>query len=146
MQNPTPITPGDDRLPERFWSKVTVSEDGCWLWIGAKLNDGYGLRKREGRTWLAHRDAYEHLVGPIPDDLETDHLCRVRECCNPAHLELVTHAENLRRRSEAQTHCKHGHEFTEANTYRRKTDGARSCRECGRQKSRARKLAARLAA
>lgn len=84
---------------------------------------------------FAHRAAYVERYGPIPRGLETDHLCRNRWCANPDHLEAVTHAENMRRRSEAQTHCTHGHEFTPENTYlrpRSANGGARSCRACNR--------------
>lgn len=82
----------------------------------------------------AYRFAYEFLVGPIPDGLELDHLCRVRLCVNPAHLEPVTHAENNKRAGVAKTHCKWGHPYNEANTYRRRDrPGNRQCRVCARR-------------
>jgi hypothetical protein len=87
----------------------------------------------------AHRVVYEALVGPVPEGLELDHTCDNPPCCNPGHLEPVTHAENMRRGkrngavvNRAKTHCKHGHEFTPANTYTQ-TKGGRGCRECHRR-------------
>jgi hypothetical protein len=80
-----------------------VDASGCWLWQGNIHPDkGYGIMRRGGLTRRAHRFFYETLVGPVPDGLELDHLCRVRHCVNPDHLEPVTHAENLRRGREAR--------------------------------------------
>ena len=75
-----------------LFDRITVTET-CWLWTGPKYHNGYG-QARGGRV---HRLMYEALVGPIPDGLELDHLCRIRECVNPEHLEPVTRAENARR-------------------------------------------------
>ena len=87
---------------ERFWPKVNLLGD-CWLWLAYVNHGGYG-RFRVGsmtdgtrRTVNAHRWAYEHLVGPIPEGLDLDHLCRVPGCVNPEHLEPVTHRENVAR-------------------------------------------------
>lgn len=121
---------------ERFWAKVEKSE-GCWTWAASCYSNGYG-RFDYG---LAHRIAYELVVGEIPEGLDLDHLCRNRRCVNPAHLEPVTRRENLMRgrtlvaAKAGQTHCKHGHEFTEENTHIR-PNGTRSCRECSRIKYR----------
>ncbi len=84
--------PAIDRLME----KVDVV-DGCWLYRGGKSSGGYGKISEAGETRLTHRVAYEANVGPIPEGLELDHLCRVTNCVNPDHLEPVTHAENMRR-------------------------------------------------
>lgn len=82
---------------ERFWARFERAPDGCWLWTGPLYSNGYGEFNFDGRNRRAHRFAYDRLVGPIPDGLELDHLCRVRRCVNPAHLEPVTHEENVRR-------------------------------------------------
>ncbi len=129
----------DPRLPGRFWEKVAEDPSGCWLWKACR-DDGYGKFGVGRSVVLAHRLAYEALVGPIPEGMQIDHRCRVRHCVNPAHMEPVTHQENILRgvgfssrggwaeQMAARTHCKRGHEFTEANTYHYK--GSRNCRAC----------------
>ncbi len=89
-------------LPDdvRFWAKVEKT-DTCWLWTGSLNSAGYGGFSTGPTRDLAHRWAYAHEVGPIPEGLDLDHLCRVKRCVNPAHLEAVTRAENLRRAREA---------------------------------------------
>lgn len=88
-------------VDDRFWSKVAIPADvitGCWLWTRDTSNTyGYGRFKMPGRYAVAHRVAYESVRGPIGSGLDLDHLCRVRHCINPAHLEPVTKAENVRR-------------------------------------------------
>ena len=129
---------GDERLPSRFWAKVTPVSSGCWLWTGYLLR-GYGRYWTGGAMALAHRAAYEALVGLIPGDRELDHRCRNRPCVNPMHLEPVTRLENilrgdgpsvLRALNGRKTHCPAGHEYTEENTARRR--GRRYCRACER--------------
>lgn len=119
----------------RFWAKVDKSGE-CWLWRGHTSVGGYGdFAVWKNRHYGAHRLAYELLVGPIPDGLHIDHLCRVRNCVNPAHLEPVTCKENLLRGQTFQaanarkTHCIHGHPFDDSNTYWRPA-GGRGCRTC----------------
>ncbi len=87
---------------QRFWAKVSKTDE-CWLWTGSK-NDGYGKFRpvANQRPVLAHRYAYELLVGPIPRDLTLDHLCRVHSCVNPEHLEPVTRRENILRGKAVQ--------------------------------------------
>lgn len=83
----------------RILRGCSESEQGCWVRKGSLTDRGYGNVAVTGSTkhLLMHRVMYEALVGPIPEGLELDHLCRVRACCNPWHLEPVTHGENLRR-------------------------------------------------
>lgn len=86
---------------ERFWAKVDCSGD-CWEWTGG-TSDGYGAIRVDGLMAKAHRFAYEQLRGPIPDDLDIDHLCRNTRCVNPDHLEPVTRSENARRQAGGDT-------------------------------------------
>lgn len=88
---------GDDAA--RFWSKVDKT-DACWLWTGALNNSGYGTIKINGVTVGAHRHSFLLAGRAIPEGLDLDHLCSVRRCVNPDHLEPVTRAENLRRAVE----------------------------------------------
>lgn len=151
---------------ERFWLKVdAATSDGCWLWTGGTKAAGYGhfsvVRDGKWGKVIAHRYAYELLVGPIPVDLEVDHVCQEPRCVNPAHLEPVTVAENRRRRDQGHpfaltrapfplpvkpvipepvakvprrlppTHCKHGHEYAVVGW---QTNGSgRTCAACRRE-------------
>lgn len=114
----------------RLWNKVI--EDGeCLIWTGCTSKGGYGSMQIKGRKRLVHRVSYELHIGKIQMYLEIDHLCRNRLCVNPNHLEPVTCAENVQRAKlpiYRKTHCKYGHEFTEANTYW--YGNARKCRHC----------------
>lgn len=126
---------------ERFWRKV--DKDGpvptyrpelgqCWIWTAGKMPRGYGVfHPTHGKTTYAHRYAYEDLIGPIPDGLHIDHLCRVTPCVNPAHLEAVTQQVNNARTCKDE--CDNGHAFTEANTY--EWQGHRFCIACRRARS-----------
>ncbi|HEY7824270.1 MAG TPA: HNH endonuclease signature motif containing protein [Acidimicrobiia bacterium] len=94
-----PLGWGHGLLWDRFWNKVDASGD-CWEWIGATAGNGYGKINVKGRDHypeFAHRVGWELLVGPIPDGLVIDHLCRNTLCVNPDHLEPVTHKVNVRR-------------------------------------------------
>jgi hypothetical protein len=132
---------------QRFWRMVEVSEDH-WLWLGYISEGGYGQFGNGDRIVKAHRFAYELLAGPIPQGLEPDHLCRVRSCVKavadefgPAHLELVTHRENVLRgngwagQHARQTECIHGHPFDEKNTYWNPALKGRQCRACDRARN-----------
>lgn len=146
MQDRTAYRFGDPRLPLRFWEKAEVDEAGCWVWVAAKTAAGYGTFTVENKTYRSHRVAYQVLAGVIPDGLVTDHLCRVRACVNPAHLDVVTHQVNLLRgetRAAEQvrrTQCPKGHAFDEANT--RYQGRKRRCRTCENHRT---KMAKRLA-
>lgn len=110
---------------------------GCWLYTGT-THKGYARVKVEGQRVMLHRALYERVVGPVPDGLELDHLCRVRNCVNPDHLEPVTHAENMARGAWAmRTHCRRGHELTAQNTRRHLGRKERVCHECAQERSRA---------
>lgn len=119
---------------ERFWSKVNKTET-CWLWTAATRGTGYGAFSLNGRPQGAHRVAYEWEHGPVPDGLDLDHLCRVRNCVRPSHLEPVTRGVNLLRgetllaKAAATTHCPQGHAYDAENT-RYDMRGHRFCRRC----------------
>ena len=124
-------------VEHRFWPKVQKS-DGCWIWNGTIGQRGYGQlsSQRYGRTpttLQAHRVAYVLTVGPIPAGLQIDHLCRIKSCVNPAHLEPVTASENVRRgylARPARTQCRVRHPLSDSNLYVYR--GRRLCRVCGR--------------
>lgn len=82
---------------QRFWVRV-MKTDSCWAWLGAKISTGYGAIRVDGKVQLAHRYAYQLLVGPIPEGMMIDHQCRQRNCVNPSHLKQVTAAENSENR------------------------------------------------
>lgn len=118
---------------ERVWSKVQRRDpDHCWEWTGGHQNHGYGQVTQHGIKLYVHRLMYERFVGPIPPGLELDHLCRNPGCCNPRHLEAVTHAVNMKRSGPAlKTACKYGHDWTDprnVGTHK----GKRTCAECSR--------------
>lgn len=126
-------------IMERLMEKVIVDPAGCWLFTGARAS-GYGrigMGGHSGGVAPAHRVVYEALVGPIPEGLDLDHLCRVRHCVNPEHLEPVTRRENLMRgetipsQHAAKTHCVNGH-LLEAENVRLTKEGARRCKSCER--------------
>lgn len=99
-------------LPISMEAKVWHDElRGCWEWVGARNSRGYGCYAILGKSQLAHRIAWEELVGPIPADLTIDHaVCRNRACINPAHLEVVTAQENIRRAAATRGgYCRSGH-------------------------------------
>lgn len=132
---------GDPRLPQRFWAKILVRDDGCWEWTARRHDQGYGQFRVAGKTLRAHVFAYENLVDAVPEGLVLDHVCRNEWCVNPACLEPVTQRVNVLRgegvaaKFAQRTKCGAGHEFTQANTLLR-SDGGRRCRECKRERGR----------
>lgn len=132
-------------LAERLEAGTIREPSGCWVWMGGRVSSGYGAIKDRGKQLPVHRAAYELYVGPIPEGLVLDHLCRNRPCWRPAHLEVVTQQVNTLRgvgltASQAlQTHCKHGHEFTPENTYTGGSPPGRRCRTCRREQERIRR-------
>lgn len=127
---------------ERFWRRVEKS-DSCWNWVG-HASGGYGRIRHDGTRVQAHRYAYETLVGPIPEGLQLDHLCRNRMCVNPDHLEPVTPRINYLRgvspmaEQARQTHCrKAAHPLSGANL--RVKRGRRECVACGTAAARSRR-------
>lgn len=148
-----PLTPAIERVERLCVYEPRGYATPCRIFTGTKW-DGYGHIKVEtdGRrvNVSAHRITYVHYMGPIPEGLELDHLCRQRDCCEVTHLEAVTHLENVRRgespsaRHARKTHCIRGHEFTPENTAMERVSGRRPyrrCKTCTREKY-ARRLSA----
>lgn len=144
----------DCRLWGRIQSRITVEDRGytspCWISGYATNRDGYTLIRIPSTriSRLLHRVTYTLLVGPIPEGMTLDHLCRVRRCCNPEHLEPVTNVENVMRgegfapKYATATHCVNGHEFTPENTRTRtRPEGGRDCKACNTERARKRRHA-----
>lgn len=129
---------------ENFLKHVKIVDSGCWEWTYTITNKGYGFMWYDSKFHLTHRIIYEYYYGQICPDLQIDHLCRNRKCCNPFHLEQVTQKENILRGvsfsaiNARKTCCLKGHEFTLENTYIR-PDGRRNCRICAKLKMRDRR-------
>lgn len=110
-----------------------ITESGCWIYMGALNNSGYG----------PHRKIYRALRGPVSPTMQLDHKCRIRECVNPDHLRVVTPRENVHaegstsvaKSKAAQTHCVNGHELTPENVQIR-SNGTRLCLPCNRRRKR----------
>lgn len=126
-----------ERLPTRLREKIEVQPDGCWRWTACVTSTGYGRVWTGRRVDWAHRVVYRLLVGPIPEGLVLDHLCRFRACVNPTHVEPVTDRINTirgdapdatRRRHRAKRFCLRGHPLFGANV--RRYRGSRHCRAC----------------
>jgi hypothetical protein len=113
-------------LPERLENLIIPEPNsGCWIWLGGlrSKKDGYGGVDWNGETWRTHRLVYCLLRNYVDSNLDIDHLCRNRICCNPDHLEPCTRAVNISRgqgiapNNSRKTHCPQGHEYTSENTY-----------------------------
>lgn len=127
-------------LWERIRSRCVIQGE-CWIWSGATNGRrGYGRTYHNHRWLYVHRVAYEYVHGPIPDGLELDHVkargCTSPACCNPAHLEAVTHLVNMSRSPNAlKTHCPRGHLLAEPNLVQAALlRGGRNCRQCNRER------------
>jgi hypothetical protein len=125
-----------DSLPDRLRSRIAVDERGCWVWTRGKTGSGYAAIKWDRRQTLVHRLVFSLITGQeIPKGQQLDHLCRVRHCVNPAHLEVVSgRVNNLRGESPAarnarKVECIRGHRFTSESTYITPR-GERACRPC----------------
>lgn len=138
----------------RFITKIEPDANECWRWQATISRTGYARLSVGDRCEEAHRVVYELFCGDIPDGYTIDHLCRVRDCVNPMHLEAVTQRENILRgvgmgaQHARREHCLHGHPLTPENTQIR-PDGGRRCLTCrresnrrARERARARRIAA----
>lgn len=126
MTRPKPLTSWQEAnlsstLPRHIRRNIQGDDNGCWLWTRSKSRDGYGWASLDDKTWQAHRLIYVLLRGNPPDGLVLDHLCRVRHCVNPEHLEPVTPRENLKRGETptGATECPKGHPLTQIKWQRR---------------------------
>ena len=112
--------------------------DDCWVLPLTPNHDGYIRLTLNGRKVMSHRATLLAVGIQVPLGMEVDHLCRNRACCNPAHLEIVTHRENMQRGTgmdrihAVKTHCFRGHEFDLVNTYWT-GKGSRTCKVCRRE-------------
>jgi hypothetical protein len=126
---------------ERFWEKVAPAGT-CWEWTASCDKNGHGqFTPRHGKSVRAHRFAYEEMVGPIPEGLVLDHLCRNRPCVNPDHLDPVPQRVNAQRgrtgyNTPKRSQCNQGHPFPEHAQYR--STGTRYCKTCQNAKQRER--------
>ncbi len=134
MKSSPPAQPSINSAAKRFYDKV-IKTKTCWLWQAYISKKGYGSFGSCGKIVRAHRYAYELEHGPIPEGLTIDHLCRIRHCVRPSHLEAVSMTLNVLRGvgpaaiNARKTRCKYGHLFTEDNIYRKK-NGNRACKTC----------------
>jgi len=131
----------------RVMSKVIIDANGCWVWHGSRMRNGYGQISVGGKRIATHKYVYLAKRGPYDQALDLDHLCRNRACCNPDHLEPVTRSENLRRGNVgtwakavngSKTHCPKGHPLSGENLYIHPT-GRRCCRKCAAIRSASRR-------
>lgn len=137
-------------LRDKILDNSKRQPDGCWIWTRRIQSNGYGqawlpMCGRRGTSTVAHRVSYLAFKGQIPTGWQIDHLCRVRSCVNPEHLEAVTAKVNVNRSNArykqemAKTHCPRGHLYSAENmyTYPTKWGGVtRNCKSCMKQRSR----------
>lgn len=129
-------------VQERIEAWCIETPSGCWEWQGAQNGKGYGRITVEGRSLYVHRVAYEAFIGPIPDGLTIDHLCRTRHCANPWHMDPVPAEINTSRAAKGpRSRCRRElHPLDDANTYV-SPSGLRVCRACARINAEKRKTA-----
>ena len=127
-------------ITERILERIDKDENGCWLWRGYVGPTGYAvLTTGSGESTSLQRASYEAFRGAIPEGMVVDHLCRVRHCGNPWHLEPVANRENLMRgespsaKNARRTQCPYGHAYDQENTYY-DSRGWRQCKTCWRQR------------
>jgi hypothetical protein len=144
--------PGERQAPieQRILRRRKVTPNGCWEFMGARNTRNYGqttvgsMKDGSRRVRKIHALAYELWVGEVPEGMELDHLCRNPPCFNPAHLEAVTHQENLRRAYPEKSECFKGHPYVDG-SFRIDSQGRKKCRACRRERAatqRARRQAA----
>ena len=136
------VPPKKRPIMERFFDRVCFEPNtGCWLFDGSFSPDGYAyFYVSDKKMKVAHKFLYEREVSPVPEGMELDHLCLVRCCVNPQHLEVVTHAENVRRGqprnfNRNKTHCRNGHPYSGYNLTITPS-GERTCKTCSREATR----------
>lgn len=139
------VTVGRPRRPapadERFFARVVAGPGCCWIWTGP-LSGPYASFSVGRRSVLGHRWVWEFTNSPIPEGLTVDHLCRVKRCVNPSHMEIVTQRVNGERSDSAaalnsrKTECVNGHPFDAANTYTPPGGARRVCRACALRRTR----------
>jgi len=138
------ITP-TRRSISRFLTHIQTSKNGCWIWIGSKDSCGYGLFQADRKRIRAHRFIYKYYNGDIPSNLEINHICGNPSCVNPAHLEAVTHRENILSGkgipaiNARKTHCDYGHTLSGDNLWIQ-SNGSRHCRACWKRRNQDRYL------
>lgn len=127
--DPLWLPPGEESFESRLARNVEVGD--CWLWTGAIKGHGYGNIAWQGKWYNAHLWVWRNLVGEVPEGLHLDHLCRIRHCVNPDHLEPVTPKVNSGRGSTASKRwCKRGHDLDDPVVTRIGVNGGRACRPC----------------
>lgn len=122
----------------RFWDKVSKQANVCWIWNGAVDAHGYGSILEKGKIKKSHRVSYIMFHGEIPKDVVIDHICKIKRCVNPLHLQVVTLGENTllgdgpTAQNKRKTHCIRGHKLSGDNIYLYERAGHtnRQCRIC----------------
>lgn len=132
-------------LPKNIREKIWVNpETGCWEWIGSlTAPNGYAQIGINGDKIVVHNLVYELLIGKMDDGLEPDHICLIKRCVNPEHIEPVTHSENVKRAQSLlpkKTHCPSGHEYVGDNLYVNPNTEFKHCRKCQSERNDARAL------